>query len=136
MVTVSIKVKGTLGRVWDHFTNPQHITNWNFASDEWWCPWANNDLRVGGEFASRMEAKDGSFGFDFEGIYREVTLKKGYTYELEDGRKVMVTFEEVEGGVIVKEDFDTEDENTAERQRQGWQSILDNFKRYSEFLEV
>ena len=79
-----------------------------------------------------MEAKNGSSGFDFEGVYTEITLHKGYTYELEDGRKIIVTFEEVDGGVIVREDFDPETESTIEQQQYGWQSILDNFKKYSE----
>lgn len=85
-----------------------------------------------GKFVTRMEAKDGSFGFDFEGIYTEVILYKGYTYELEDGRKVVVSFEEAGGSVIVREDFDAETENTEERQKYGWQCILDNFKKYTE----
>jgi len=134
VITVSIKVNGSLERIWNHFTNPEHIIYWNFASEDWCAPWAKNDLRVGGKFASRMEAKDGSFSFDFEGIYTEVTLHKGYTYELEDGRKIIVTFEELDGSVTVREDFDTEDENTIERQQYGWQCILDNFKKYSEVL--
>lgn len=132
MITVSTKVNGSLEKIWNHFTNPDHIICWNFASEDWHTPWAKNDLRVGGKFTSRMEAKDGSFGFDFEGIYTEVIPYKGYTYELEDGRKIVVTFEELEGNVIVREDFDAEDENTEERQQYGWQCILDNFKKYSE----
>lgn len=132
MITVSIKVKGSIEQIWDYFTNPKHIIHWNFASEDWYSPWAKNDFRVGGKFASRMEAKDGSFGFDFEGVYTEITLYKGYTYGLEDGRKIIVTFEEVDGKVIVREDFDPETENTIEQQQYGWQSILDNFKKYSE----
>ena len=132
MISVSIKVNGSLEKIWDHFTNPEHIIHWSFASEDWCNPWAKNDLRVGGNFATRMEAKDGSFGFDFEGIYNEVTLYKSYTYELEDGRKIIVTFEEADGNVIIREDFDVETENTIERQQYGWQCILDNFKKYSE----
>ena len=136
MITVSIKVNGPLEKIWDHFTNPEHIVHWNFASDDWHSPWAKNDLRVNGKFITRMEAKDGSFGFDFEGIYTEVTLYKGYTYELEDGRKIIVTFKEADGNIIVQEDFDPEAENTHERQQYGWQCILDNFKKYSESVGV
>ena len=135
MITVSIKVKGSLEKIWDHFTKPEHIIHWNFASDDWHTPWAKNDLSVGGKFTSRMEAKDGSFGFDFEGVYTDVNMQKGYTYVLEDGRKIIVTFEVIDGSVIVREDFDAEKENTIERQQFGWQSILDNFKIYSEALE-
>lgn len=132
MIHVSIKVNGSLEKVWDEFTNPEHITHWNFASDDWCSPWANNDLRVGGKFQSRMEAKDGSFGFDFEGVYTEVELLKGYTYELADARKIIVTFVEEDGAIVISEDFDAENENSDERQQYGWQCILDNFKKYSE----
>jgi len=135
MITVSIKVKGSLEKVWDHFTKPEHIVHWCFASDDWHSPRAKNDLRAGGKFVTRMEAKDGSFGFDLGGIYTEVILHKGYTYELEDGRKVIVTFEAEDGNVIVQEDFDAENENTHERQQYGWQCILDNFKKYSESVD-
>ncbi|MEI7883783.1 MAG: SRPBCC domain-containing protein [Clostridia bacterium] len=136
MITVSTKVKGSLDSIWDHFTSPEHIIHWSFASEDWHSPWAKNDLRVDGKFTTRMEAKDGSFGFDFEGIYEAVAPYKGYTYSLEDGRKIIVTFEEVDGGVIVREDFDPETENTHERQQYGWQCILDNFKKYSESLAI
>jgi len=136
VIAVTIKVNGSLEKIWDHFTKPEHVVSWSFASDDWATPWAKNDLRVGGTFTTRMEAKDGSMGFDFEGVYTEVTPFKGYTYELEDGRKIIVTFEEVEGGVIVREDFDAENENTHERQQYGWQCILDNFKKYSESLAM
>jgi len=132
MISVSIKVKGTLEKIWNDFTNPEHIIHWNFASDDWCAPWAKNVLQVGGKFETRMQAKDGSFGFEFEGVYTEVTLYKGYTYKLEDGRNVIVSFEEVDEGVIVREYFDEEEENTVEGQKHGWQSILENFKKYSE----
>lgn len=134
MITVSVKVKGSLEQIWDHFTNPEHIINWNFASEDWCSPKASNDLRVGGKFVTRMEAKDRSFGFDFEGLYTEVKEYKGYTYELEDGRQVIVSFEVIDGGVMVQEDFDAESENTSARQQYGWQCILENFRKYSEAL--
>lgn len=132
MITVSVEVVGTMGRIWDLFTNPNHVICWNYASEDWHAPWSKNDLRVNGSFATRMEAKDGSFGFDFEGVYTEVDLYRGYTYVLEDGRKVIVSFEENDGSVVVREAFDPESENTHERQRYGWQCILDNFKKYAE----
>ncbi len=134
MLTVSTTVNGSLENVWNHFISPEHIIHWCFASEDWCAPWAKNDLRVGGKFATRMEAKDGSFGFDLEGIYTEVTPNKGYTYELSDGRKVIVTFEESDGSVTIQEDFDAETENNPEKQKQGWQNILDNFKQYSESM--
>jgi uncharacterized protein YndB with AHSA1/START domain len=136
MITVSTKVNGSIKQVWNHFTNPEHIIHWCFASEDWCSPRAYNDLRVGGKFGTRMEAKDGSYGFDLEGIYTEVTLYNVYTYELEDGRKVIVSFEEAEDNVIVREDFDAETENTHERQQYGWQCILDNFKKYSESVKI
>ncbi|MGB3366110.1 MAG: SRPBCC domain-containing protein [Acidaminobacteraceae bacterium] len=132
MISVSIKVIGSMEKIWDYFTNPEHIVHWNFASDDWCVPWAKNNLQVGGKFTSRMEAKDGSLGFDFVGVYTEVILHKGYTYELEDRRKVIVSFEEVDGSVIIREEFEAEADNTIERQQNGWQSILENFKKYCE----
>ena len=132
MITVSVNVNCSLEKTWDYFTSPDHMVHWNFASDDWHSSWAQNDLCVGGTFVIRMEAKDGSFGFDFEGVYKEVTMHKGYTYELEDGRRVIVTFYETDGITTVQEEFDPESENTLERQQYGWQCILDHFKQYCE----
>jgi len=133
-VKMNVRVRNSvdLEKIWDYFTNTEHIIHWNFASEDWGSPWAKNDLYIGGKFTTRMESKDGSFGFDFEGIYTEVTLYKGYTFELGDGRKVIVSFKEADGHVMIREDFDAETENPHERQQYGWQCILDNFKKYCE----
>lgn len=119
-------------KVWQYFTEPDHIKAWNNASPDWHSPRVENDLRVGGRFNTRMEAKDGSEGFDFTGTYTEVVPEERIAYAMDDGRKVEVVFEETEGGTRVTETFDPEDENPIEMQKEGWQSILDNFKRYVE----
>jgi uncharacterized protein YndB with AHSA1/START domain len=120
--------------VWDSWNNPDHITQWAFASPDWHTPWAKNDLRVGGSFSSRMEAKDGSFGFEFGGVYDAVTTNELIAYTMADGRKVMVEFS-AEGDVTkVVERFDAENENPVDMQQMGWQAILDNFKKYTESL--
>ena len=111
---------------------PAHITKWNNASDEWHTPYAENDLRAGGKFVSRMEAKDGSFGFDFGGIYDEVRNHEFISYKLEDGRKVQITFIAEENDTKVVEVFEAEAANPIEMQQEGWQAILDNFKRHAE----
>ena len=118
--------------VWRFFNEPEHIVNWNFASDDWRCPRAENDLRVGGRLCSRMEANDGSFGFDFEAIYDEVNHEAKLAYTMTDGRRAETTFEDLDGGTRVATTFDAEQENPAEMQRAGWQAILDNFKKYAE----
>lgn len=118
--------------VWELWNSPNHITKWNFASEDWHCPYAENDLREGGKILSRMEAKDGSFGFDFEGIYNEVILHHKISYTLPDGRNVITTFENLGGQTKVVTLFDAEKENTLELQRNGWQAILNNFKAYAE----
>ena len=131
-ITVSVEVFLPVGLVWEFFTNPVHIKEWSFASPDWHSPWAKNDLRVGGTFATRMEAVDGSQGFDFEGTYTAVTPEENFAYELADGRTISVEFVEINGGTKVTEIFDPETENPIEMQRHGWQSILDNFKQYAE----
>lgn len=105
---------------------------WNFASDDWMCPSATNDLRVGGTFSSRMEAKDGSFGFDFGGTYSEVIPNERIVYSMSDGRKVELNFSEQDGVTTVETIFDAEKENPEEMQREGWQAILNNFKKHVE----
>lgn len=119
-------------KVWTYWTNPEHIIKWNFASDDWHCPRAVNDLTVGGKYGARMEAKDGSFGFDFEAIYNEVIDQKKLTYTMEDGRKVTTDFEKVGDKTKVTTVFDAEMENSEEMQKAGWQAILNNFKKYVE----
>ncbi|MEH6763251.1 MAG: SRPBCC family protein [Aequorivita antarctica] len=136
MSTTKITVESTVNaepkKVWEYWNQPEHITNWNFASPDWHCPKATNDLRVGGKLSSRMEAKDGSFGFDFNVIYDEVVPQKKISYTMEDGRKATTTFEDLGGKTKVITTFDSESENPLEMQRSGWQAILDNFKKYTE----
>ncbi|HLP33194.1 MAG TPA: SRPBCC family protein [Bacteroidia bacterium] len=131
-ITVEVKVNAPLEKVWDYWTNPQHIVNWNYASEDWHAPHATNDLRVGGKFNSRMEAKDGSMGFDFEGEYTKVEQHIEIEYVLADARRVNIRFDSDGRETTVTETFDPENENTLELQRAGWQAILDNFKRYTE----
>lgn len=131
-ITVSSKVNTPVKKVWELWTGPEHIVIWNTPSDDWHTPRAENDLRVGGQFLSRMEAKDGSFGFDFKGKYDEVVEHKRIAYTMEDGRKAVVDFHENNGKTEVTTTFDPEEENSVEMQRDGWQAISDNFKRYAE----
>jgi uncharacterized protein YndB with AHSA1/START domain len=131
-ITIKATVNVSVNKVWEVWTEPQHITKWNNASDDWHTPYAENDLRVGGKFLSRMEAKDGSFGFDFSGIYDEVKLFEVITYTLEDGRKVTTRFIDKENKTDILVIFDAEDTNSMEQQEDGWQSILNNFKKYTE----
>ena len=129
---VSVIIDSDLKTVWDKLTNPIHITKWNAASEDWHCPFAENDLRVGGKFKSRMEAKDGSFGFDFEGVYTNVNEFNSYQYKLADDRVIDVFLKELKEGIEVTEIFDPENENPYEMQEMGWQSILNKFKDYCE----
>jgi uncharacterized protein YndB with AHSA1/START domain len=131
-IKVERTIKAPVDKVWKLWTEPQHIEQWNSASDEWHTPHAENDLKTGGKFMSRMEAKDGSFGFDFGGIYDEVRLNEYIAYTLGDGRKVQITFSGKEGETHVSEVFEAESMNTPELQKNGWQAILDNFKKYAE----
>lgn len=137
---MKIKIEATISAnpkdVWQKWTQPEHITQWNFASADWQCPSASNDLRKGGKFVSRMEAKDGSFGFDFEGIYDEVIDQRKISYVMSDGRKVITDFEKIGEQTKVSTVFDAEDENSAEMQKNGWQAILNNFKNYVESSHV
>ena len=131
-ITVETFVNASPEKVWLDFTNPDAIKVWNTASDDWHTTYAENDLRVGGHFSSRMEAKDGSAGFDFNGVYDEVVTYERLAYTMEGGRKVSIDFIPEHDGVRVVESFEPETENTHELQRAGWQSILDTFKRYAE----
>lgn len=131
-ITVSASINAPVEKVWDCFTNPSHIVNWNFASDDWHCPRAENDVRIGGKYNARMEAKDGSFGFDFITIYTEVEVYKKLSYTMEDGREASTVFEGIENKTNVTTIFDAENENPVEAQQQGWQMILNNFKKYTE----
>lgn len=131
-ITIGIDVKADLLTVWERWTGPEHVVNWNFATDTWHCPKATNDLRPGGRFSYTMAAKDGSFSFDFEGKYLAVEPQRSIEISLDDDRKVWVTFSETGGVTTVKEVFEAEDQNSAEMQRAGWQSILENFRTYVE----
>jgi uncharacterized protein YndB with AHSA1/START domain len=132
----TITMKATIGvpveKVWNLWNNPQHIVNWNYASDDWHCPKAENDLRAGGKLKARMEARDGSFGFDFEGIYDEVKPNERIAYTIGDGRKVTLDFKSNGTSTTITEAFEAEGTNPVEMQRQGWQAILNNFKTYAE----
>ncbi len=131
-ITVATEINAPVEKVWNLWTDPEHIVHWNNASDDWHTPKAENDLRTGGRFLSHMEARDGSSGFDFTGVYTGVEPHKQIAYTLDDGRKVMITFQP-EGAVTwVTEIFEAEQTNSEEMQRSGWQAILDNFKRYVE----
>jgi uncharacterized protein YndB with AHSA1/START domain len=118
-------------KVWDYYTQPDHITKWNFADPSWHCPSASNDLKIGGRFIARMEAKDGSFGFDFEAVYSEISMENNFTYVL-DKRNVIVEFKELNKQTEITISFDPENENPIELQRNCWQAILNNFKNYTE----
>jgi uncharacterized protein YndB with AHSA1/START domain len=132
----SIKIEAIINspieKVWTLWTLPEHITQWNQADPSWHCPSASNDLKVGGKFSSRMEAKDGSFGFDFWGIYDQVVPNKLIAYTMGDGRKAEVTFTSSENKTQVITIFEAETENPVELQKGGWQSILNSFKKYAE----
>lgn len=131
-ITVSTSIRKNIKDAWEFFTIPEHITKWNFASLDWACPHATNDLKPGGKFSWRMEAKDGSMGFDYSGTYTEIQPHHLIKYTLDDGREVSVKFEESGGIVLVTETFEPENQNDLEMQRQGWQAILDNFKMHAE----
>lgn len=132
-ITLQITVAVSLETAWKYWTNPQHIQQWNFADPSWHCPAATNDLRIGGSFNYRMAARDGSFAFDFEGIYDAVEPEALIAYHLADGRSVRITFESTnDEQVIVTQTFDAETENPIDMQRAGWQAIMDNYKRLVE----
>lgn len=131
-ITIKATVNAPVETVWKYWTEPEHIKKWNNASEDWHTIAAENDLRVGGTFLSRMEAKDGSFGFDFSGIYDEIKLYEFIAYTLGDERKVKITFISEENKTEVTETFEAESTHSIEMQESGWQSILDNFKRYTE----
>lgn len=130
-ITVQATVDADVKTAWNAYTEPQHITQWNFASDDWCCPSASNDLRPGGKYTARMEAKDGSLGFDFEAVYDEVNEHRGFTYTIADGRKVTTTFEGKDGKTLVTTIFDPEQVNPIEMQQGGWQAILNNYARHA-----
>lgn len=131
-VTIETFVKAPVIKVWGYWTEPNHIKKWNKASETWHTPYAENDLRVGGRFHSRMEAVDGSQGFDFTGTYDEVELLKVIAYTLDDGRMVRITFEDTGGNTRVIQQFEPESAHPIEFQKQGWKAILNQFTAYVE----
>ena len=130
-IAVEVIVNADAIKVWDYYTNLSHIINWNFADPSWHCPTAENDMKVGGVYKARMEAKDGSFGFDFETIYTDIVVGKEFTYQF-GGRFANVRFDNLGNETAVVVAFDAEDENSIEIQKGGWQAILNNFKKYVE----
>ena len=136
MKSTKILVQATLAadmqKVWDYYTKPEYITKWNFASDDWHCPSASNDMKIGGKYLARMEAKDGSFGFEFSAKYDSIALGESFQYTIEDGRIVNVNFEKAGNNTLIKVEFEAESVNSIELQKGGWQAILDNFKKYIE----
>lgn len=131
-ITVSAIINAGIDKVWTLFNDPKAITEWCTGHPDWHTPSSENDLRVGGKFKHRMEAKDGSMGFDFEGTYSAVNENKLIEYSIADGRKVKITFEQEGNAVKLTEVFEAENMNSEEMQRAGWQGILDNFKQYAE----
>ena len=131
-ITVKTKINAPVEKVWSFWTDPKHIVHWNNASDDWYTPKAENDLRVGGKFNYRMEARDGSDGFDFAGEYDSVVLLKQIKYTMGDGRIVHTNFASEDNHTVVSEVVETEPINPLEIQQQGWQAIIDNFKKYVE----
>jgi hypothetical protein len=130
-IFISAVIAANQQKVWDYYTLPEHITKWNFASADWCCPSASNDLQLGGIYIARMEAKDGSVGFDFEVRYTEVNIGNGFTYT-GMGRYFEVTLTAQGEATLISIRFDPETQNPVELQQQGWQAILNNFKAYTE----
>ena len=131
-ITVECTIKSSLDKVWKYWTIPEQIILWNHASDDWHCPKASNDLKVGGRFLYTMAAKDESFSFDFEGTYTEVIENKSIKYVLDDEREVSVDFIAIGDTVEIVETFEAETQNPIELQQFGWQAILNNFKKLVE----
>lgn len=131
-VTVSAAIHAPVEKVWVYWTAPQHIVHWNFASQDWHTPHASNDLREGGKFSYRMEAKDGSMGFDFTGTYTKVLLNKQIQFILDDEREVRINLKQENELTLLTETFEAEDMNSITLQQAGWQSILNHFREYVE----
>ena len=131
-ITVETIVESPIEKTWEFWTEPEHIVNWAFASDDWEAPHAENDVRVGGKFKTVMAAKDKNSGFDFTGVYTSVKMHEHLEYEMDDGRHVKVEFTKIPQGVRVVETFEPEKTNPEEMQKSGWQAFLNNFKKYTE----
>jgi uncharacterized protein YndB with AHSA1/START domain len=131
-VTIGTTINAPVEKVWKYFSEPEHITQWAFAIDTWHAPYAENDLRKDGRFKTTMAAKDGSVSFDFSGVYTDVQPHKRIAYTLDDGRKVETLFESQGNTTKITQTFEAEDQNPVEMQRDGWQAILDNFRKHVE----
>lgn len=136
IIHIEALVRQRLDLVWQAYHDPAHVVKWNFASADWHCPAAKASFVEGGSFSHRMEAKDGSFGFDFEGVYDRIEPKSLIRYHLLDDRVVDVVFEEKKGFVRVAVAFEAETMNSPELQQEGWQAILNQFKRHAESLQA
>lgn len=134
ILTVETIVNSSIDQVWVCWTKPEHIIQWCHAADDWHAPYAENDLRKDGKFKTTMAAKDGSFSFNFEGVYTKVDEHRLIEYVLGDGRKVKITFMADQGSTKVIESFEAETINAIEMQQAGWQAIIDNFKKYTEAI--
>jgi len=132
VITIQSTINASIEKVWQCWNQPEHIVQWNHASDDWHSPKAENDLRTGGRFVFTMAAKDGSMSFDFEGIYDEVVPHQHIAYTMGDGRKVKVDFKSSGDTTEIIEAFEAENTHSLEMQQAGWQAILDNFKKYVE----
>jgi uncharacterized protein YndB with AHSA1/START domain len=132
VISIAVTVKKDLNSTWKYFTGDEHVIQWNFATPDWYCPRATSDFREGGTFTFRMEAKDGSFGFDFGGTYTKIVKNSLIEYKLGDDRTVRAVFSTTSEGTRINEEFDAESVHPPEQQRAGWQSILNNFKTYAE----
>lgn len=130
-IQVRTSVMADKQKVWDYYTSPEHITQWNFADPSWHCPSASNDMKIGGRYLARMEARDGSFGFDFEAIYTEINILESFTYQFGE-RFAKIDFNDMNNQTEVIITFDPETENSIELQKNGWQAILNNFKIHTE----
>lgn len=131
-IIINTTVKAPIDKVWETWTLPQHIENWAFASDDWEARDAENDVRTGGKFKTTMAARDNSESFDFEGEYTSVEKNRQIEYVMPDGREVKISFEDTPEGIKIIQSFDPENENPLDMQREGWQTILDNYKKYTE----
>ncbi|MBP1616239.1 MAG: activator of ATPase [Bacteroidetes bacterium] len=130
-ITIQTSVACDPDKIWEYWTQPEHIVHWNFASDDWHCPYAENNLKIGGKYLSRMEAKDKSFGFNFEAVYTDIDPGKKLVYVIEDGRTVVTTFEAGADNTFIKTVFEAENTFPEEMQHDGWLAILNNFKKYA-----
>lgn len=133
-ITIETVIEAPPEKVWKFWNEPEHITKWAFASNDWEASLAENDLKEGGKFLTRMQAKDGAAGFDFTGTYTKVIPYKQIDYTMDDGRTVTTTFDATPASVHIISIFEMENENPEEMQRSGWQSILNNFKKHVESM--